>query len=100
METIFCQPPSTLHIMSGDQDFLPPARKAVEKGWRLVFWSFQSALSGKVREFVCANPGKVQLEILDNCDLQYVHCKHLRARTLDPNIDLSGDLRHLSIRRF
>ena len=71
-----------LNILSGDQDFLPAMKYAVERGCKVNIWAFENSIAVQVKAFVNANPERVTLFLLDSCVpyLQYQKCWHIRQK--------------------
>jgi uncharacterized LabA/DUF88 family protein len=66
METIWSQPgPSTIVLVAGDADYVPPLIKAGEKGWRtevaFIDRGISIALEAYVHEFRTLNAGDFEL---------------------------------------
>ena len=60
------QGPSTIVLVAGDADYVPPLKKALEKGWRVevVFMAkgLSTALHPVVHEFRTLNPSTIRYE--------------------------------------
>jgi len=65
MSTLYEQPgPSTIILVAGDADYMPPLKKALEKGWRtevaFIDRGIAGALSGVAHQFRIIDPRSIQ----------------------------------------